>query len=611
MGMNKKILNPVTKITAWALGLTLIGTTATGTIKIDKEIKVPEYYKESTLDAISDNNDEIIKASQLEKITELTINVTDSCESLDFLKYCTSLEILNLIIDNQAFTILETLPKMNSTYAVRIFSSEKEDGIYIDSKNVKFLSKFPNLEILMIASNNIYLGKNTLEQYKNIKHIGLFNLYSTINYDVDFSKLTFLDSLTFDGCLPYHLPMYFSSEEYKILKEANVDVKLNFLEGTEKDYFEICDKLDDIIKELNITSKDASQEKINKIVCYVLENYNYDPEVQEAIKNNATTDDMTTAFYEKGLLAGLLKETQICGNYSSLVSALAKKLGLDEYLVFSDIHMWNMFDFSGMKAYVDTTLLDSIGSDWITLPTGEEVYLSPEEAIKKGLGYIYAWYMLDPSEAQKYSFDGAHEATNLPIINYVDEELLSILEQKETEEGKKFLTIVDKDMFNMLLAYGIINSLIINLVISVEKKNRIDKIKKYANSKLSYGEKEEIDKFIENLCSNSDSLNIAVCSVNQIIKGLYFINMDNRDYEKLCKDHNNREKSIYMLDNLLSNPTVIEALKNNNVFLNEIFDDENLETLKFLRFINNKNQECLIKPETSTKHTAKRKLKSN
>ena len=126
--------------------------------------------------------------------------------------------------------------------------------------------------------------------------------------NIDYSELTFLSSLEItDG--PYTAATYITNGDISVLQKNGVSIS-----GTTDDFLEKLEnvnfKIDKIVQSLDIKETDSEQEKLNKILIYVLENCIYDPDV----KNNISDDILS--FYEGGKLYGALeKDTQICGNY--------------------------------------------------------------------------------------------------------------------------------------------------------------------------------------------------------------------------------------------------------------------------------------------------------
>ena len=119
-------------------------------------------------------------------------------------------------------------------------------------------------------------------------------------------------------------------------------------------------KLDNIISTLNINENSTNQEKLDAIIMYALKHFRYDPTVDSMSSYDPNREATIKSFYEDGYLYGALeRDTQLCGNYAAFITAIANRIGLESYMMMSDVHCWNLVKVDGDYYYVDTTWMDN------------------------------------------------------------------------------------------------------------------------------------------------------------------------------------------------------------------------------------------------------------
>ena len=187
-------------------------------------------------------------------------------------------------------------------------------------------------------------------------------LNSIVNFDADYKKLDFLKRLCFYSMDIYNILMSFTSEDYNHLIENGVEVK-SFMPGQIEAMIEVNDRMDEIVKSLNVSKDTTDQEKLDAILIYVLENFSYDEDVSYALYNNINCSGLVESFYSGGDLYGALeKDSQICGNYAAMVEALANRLDLKSYYALGFTgggHAWNLVCVEDYYYLVDATFLDN------------------------------------------------------------------------------------------------------------------------------------------------------------------------------------------------------------------------------------------------------------
>ena len=416
-------------------------------------IEIPECYRFHVAGIIGKEENEPITIKDLESITDeyFRINLREDASSLDFLKYCknaTNLTLYGMVNDTTILQTMPDLPNIKTLYLATTINDsdlglETPDNLTVNSRDFAFLNKMTNLEDLEIYGYSVEPG--VIENLSALKRL---SIYTDGNYDLDFSKLTFLDELSFRHEQIYTIAKDLTLDDYNTL--TNNGVKIDFNEYELKKFYEINQKLDNIIAEIGITKESTEQEKLDAILIYVLDNLEYDEEVSNAIFNNIEHRDLSTSFYEEGLLYGALeKETAICGNYAALVDALARRVDLKTYYARSNTHAWNIVDVEDTSYYVDSTWLD--GEIVYKTTTAEEIIdgqlcittthfpISSQELIKEKNTEELDWYMADPTTYNDNNQYESHDVINVPtyikLVPLQEENRFELLE--DTQEYKE------------------------------------------------------------------------------------------------------------------------------------------------------------------------------
>jgi len=447
-----------------ALGLTILATIYSGASKAQAEeianntsiiseqddynddiINIPEKFNYDIHYDTGKEQEEPITTSDLQKIDHLFLSIEDG-DDLSWLQYCTNIReiIINFKTDNiPDLSFLQSLNNLES-FSVSCFPNTYND---FSQEKFAFLSQCKSVKNLYILGfENIEPG--FLESLTNLDKI---TLSDCTNQNIDYSKLTFLKELDFSNTDPYDLPVFFTNKEYNILKSNGVNIKSadNNLEKS----LEIGDRLDNIVNSLGITETDTEKEKLDKILIYVLENLEYDEMVSQALLNNTEHTDLTKDFYTEGNLYGALeKDSAICGNYSALVSALCKRVGVSNYYLISNNHAWNLVEIDGTDYYVDATWLDDT---IINKPQENATYdengnmtsmeitfetTSALEYIKEGKTDNLDWYLENPNDISQIDKKSSHEVVNFPSfieIKEIEEPETELQEMQEEYEAPK------------------------------------------------------------------------------------------------------------------------------------------------------------------------------
>lgn len=141
----------------------------------------------------------------------------------------------------------------------------------------------------------------------------------------------------------------------------------------------INEKVDNIIS--NIITEDMSvEDKVKKIHDYIIENTKYDSLKTKNIKD--TTYKSNTSY------GVLFQGYGICSGYADTLSIFLYKLGIPNYKISNDSHIWNLVLIDNVWYHIDLTWddpiysnidLDLIEYDYFLITTNELIKLNDNE----------------------------------------------------------------------------------------------------------------------------------------------------------------------------------------------------------------------------------------
>ena len=369
----------------------------------DMIVEIPEEFKYEVVGHISNKSeDDVITVGDLRSIDYLMLDISDDTVGdvdLSWLNYCTNLKYLYLYGDIIQYT--DDILGFDNIDTIILTTRYGEE--IMDLRNCGFINHCPTLKTLSIS------GLYDAEQLYglNVKHLSL-DVKET--HTVDFKKLDFLDELTLYGGA-YDIAIYLSNDDIDYLESKDVKISFGTIDNVDIDQIrEINDKLDEIVESLGLDENATDEEKIRAVLIYVLSNLEYDEYASECQEKGINYDH--DPFYQDGELYGALEgESQICGNYAALTSALLHRLGVDVYFVTSDSHAWNLVEVDGEWYYFDSTWLDDDKvtvweEKWEDIPGGKTLTITPvtltvEEVLasgdQEGLDQLL-WYKVVPSD---------------------------------------------------------------------------------------------------------------------------------------------------------------------------------------------------------------------
>ena len=385
---------------------------------VDYKVAVPEKYRFNILFQVNKTEVDEIYASDLQQIEYLNISV-DKEEDFSFLKHCTNLKQLQITcLDENSIDYISNIPTIKSLESLSLYNIFLD--LELNDKNIVFLENNPSIKYLEL--DGILLVPGIEEELNKLDTLRLSN---NLNVDIDFSKLTELKHLDLIETEPYTLAMHLNTNEYNTLIEHGVEINLD--EESKTMFLRANEKLDEIVKELNVTNESTDREKLDAILLYTLTHLTYDPTIANIPMEELRNTNLAQEFYQNGLLFGALeKDTAICGNYTALVEALSDRLGnpSDSFYMTSNTHAWNLMNIDGELFYVDSTWLDDF--EFINVPK-----------IASGNGEQLKWYTESPETLNVLTLDP--NGNHIPVVeipSYMKKDIDDYMIDYDTENNQ-------------------------------------------------------------------------------------------------------------------------------------------------------------------------------
>lgn len=142
----------------------------------------------------------------------------------------------------------------------------------------------------------------------------------------------------------------FSSIIFTYNTKGEFDIKVNKI-YSEENIVKINEVVDRVIKD-NIVDTMTTTQKLKIIHDYIIDNTKYDTLKSKNI------NDMT---YKSNTAIGVLLEGYgICSGYSDAMGIFLDKLGIDNYKISNDTHIWNLVKVNNKWLHIDLTWDDPI-----------------------------------------------------------------------------------------------------------------------------------------------------------------------------------------------------------------------------------------------------------
>ena len=347
------------------------------------ETKTNDIIKNKALNKaiLTSLNQNSFSAKDLEKVDYLYVEFDDN---LDEINKCINVEELEIVGSSQENNYnLDNLNLPNLKKLV-LFGVEDEFNFFknspqieeieltcLDNINVDFLKKLPNLKKITINEcENV--KKFNSDDFPNLESISLNNISKS---------LSFLKYLNYD----------------EIVKMENKGININFNCSVEtvKEY---ASKIDEIIKSFGDVTNLTDEEKIDKVLIYVLDNLIYDEEVDKDSEKAEELADM----YNSDKIKYALDDDPlaICCNYAEITTLLLNSIGVEAYSIYNVDHMWNLVKINNEFKYFDLTWLDQD--------------INTVKLIKENRKSDLSWYKVDTEQVSLLDDSGMHDLAEIP-----------------------------------------------------------------------------------------------------------------------------------------------------------------------------------------------------
>ena len=101
-----------------------------------------------------------------------------------------------------------------------------------------------------------------------------------------------------------------------------------------------------------ITDKMSTEVKIKNIHDYIIDNTSYD---------TLKTDNINDTTYKSNTAYGVLIQGKgICSGYSDAIAIFLNRLGIENYKISNDTHIWNLIYLNGVWVHLDATWDDPV-----------------------------------------------------------------------------------------------------------------------------------------------------------------------------------------------------------------------------------------------------------
>ncbi len=224
-----------------------------------------------------------------------------------------------------------------------------------------------NYDFLYVQQTNDFYPKNIQDVY-NIFYTILNNGWTNFAFFCDDSYtscLTDIDNLTKNSDILSDInnfvPVFNTFDKISVYTnnfgKINVDVTYAY---NETEINAINKKLDEFIKN-NIKDYMQVEDKIRLFHDYVVENAEYDTERAELIEQHL---DDSNSLYESHIAYGpLLQGYAICGGYSDAMALFLDRIGVINYKIATDNHIWNLVKINDKWYHLDLTWDDPVLSN--------------------------------------------------------------------------------------------------------------------------------------------------------------------------------------------------------------------------------------------------------
>lgn len=233
------------------------------------------------------------------------------------------------------------------------------DSIVVNSAN----EYYKNSNFLLVQNTDKFIVKNK-EQFKNIIYTVLNNGWEEFTFFCDYSyekcsddfyeiieNTTYIETINnYVNPLNSYHNIYFSMDS---LGKIDITIQKNY---TQKQILAINDVIDQFMKE-NISVSMKDREKIRLFHNFVIENSIYDQNYRLEM------DKTSYPYHPYNAYGPLIEGKGICSGYSDAMAIFLDKIGVTNYRIASEEHIWNYIYLESNWYHLDLTWDDPVTSN--------------------------------------------------------------------------------------------------------------------------------------------------------------------------------------------------------------------------------------------------------
>ena len=414
--------------------------TGCSSFALDKDKSEDTAKAKSCYFGLTDDKTTKIELDRNDNVHYMNIYTKDGMD-YSYLNDMTSLDSL-VINDISEEPVLNTIDgksfknKMNIGIGIFYYTGSFNEERY------GFLKDVPYIDNLYLGSdkNKVNIDYEFLSKLKNVHNLYLGVGLVTNYKDIDLSHL---DTLTIDGKV-YDIALNFSNESLKKLEDSGVKVIIEDRKKVE----EINNEVKDMYRSLGFKDTDSKQYKLNKIIVYILDKLTYDEGItkKQALGENVSDKEIADEFYKEGQLDAVFNnKTQVCGNYTALLSILCREAGIDSYNLMSGEHSWNAVKMDNGDYYaIDLTSLNRTVDLKVT---DDDKKIN--DMYESGFGYLE-----DIASMKKYN--SLYNELGIPEgLDTESSPRVSFIKDYEQDEKHMIKVIADGNRYYFPLRYGV------------------------------------------------------------------------------------------------------------------------------------------------------------
>lgn len=243
--------------------------------------------------------------------------------------------------------VIKSVGKITTT------STTLENNSYASSKNYKFIQLTDNFSPKS--------KKDLMNIYYTILNSGMkeFTFYCSNEYKDCISDINDLsDNQALLSSINNYVPVYNTFKnmdtQFDTLGKVSIHITPIYTEEQKKEINQVIDQV--IATEIKNTM--TPEEKIKAIHDYIINTTKYD---KKRADNKVKEYQSDTAY------GALVEHKAICGGYSDAMKLFLERLGIENYKISSENHIWNLVKLNNKWLHLDLTWDDPITE------TGEDI----------------------------------------------------------------------------------------------------------------------------------------------------------------------------------------------------------------------------------------------